>query len=145
MVHWWYQMVIQYFDIYYGTEYTILMYNLHGTPWYFNKVHVQKYVCPMNMFVSVVSFSPCIRVFKAQIQRADHSSLIRQWLLHVCVLHAQESSQQFGELHCEKQVNTRIGNTVQAGQQHEDGKGCSWKIKLIYWLDTRNYINNKSP
>jgi len=79
------------------------MYNLHGTSKNTNTV------------CSVVSFSLRVRVFKAQIQRADHRSLLRQRHLHVFVFHAQESLQQFGELHSEKQVDTWIGNTVQTG------------------------------
>lgn len=89
------------------------MCNLHGTSK--NTNNVQKHVCPMNMFVSVVSFSPRVRVFKAQKHRADHRSFLRQRHLHVCVFHAQESSQQCGELHSEKQVDAWIGNTVQTG------------------------------
>ncbi len=116
------------------------------TPLYF-KEYCGARLWHSDMFVSVVSFSPYVRVaFKAQIQRADHCNLLRQ-RLQVCLFHAQESSQQFGELHREKQVDTWIGNTVQACQQHEDGEGCSWNI--IYVLVRQNtfhlIILNKYP
>lgn len=72
-------------------------------------------------------FSPAVRqALEADVQGADRGGLILHGLLRVGLRRAHQGRQPLGQVPAEQQVDAGVGAAVQTGQQHQDGKGCSW-------------------